>query len=118
MNSLDQVIAEAYSVDVHLAHTYLLSNYENCQSKEYCMNAYGTITVELMRALNFYRFSNPESRLGDLYLTGGGSMIKPLRKAIADTVGMKIHPPTELVPGGKTVTAVHGLIQAIGVTMN
>ena len=118
LRSLITAIAETANVDEHLAHTYLLDNFEDWQNNPVCMNAYETIAVELMRALNFYRFSNPESRLGDLYLTGGGSMIKPLRKAIADTVGMKIHPPTELVPGGKTVTAVHGLIQAIGVTMN
>jgi len=118
LRSLITAIAETANVDEHLAHTYLLDNFEDWQNNPVCMNAYETIAVELMRALNFYRFSNPESRLEDLYLTGGGSMIKPLRKAIADTVGMKIHPPTELVPGGKTVTAVHGLIQAIGVTMN
>ena len=105
-------------MDEHLAHTYLLDNFEDWQNNPVCLNAYESIAVELMRALNFYRFSNPESRLEDLYLVGGGSMIRPLRKAITDTVGMKIHPPTELVPGGKTVTAVHGLIQAIGVTMN
>ena len=118
LNSLDQVISEAYSVDVHLAHTYLLSNYEDCQSKEYCMNAYGNMTVELMRALNFYRFSNPDSHLEDIFLVAGGSMIRPLRKAIEDTVGMRIHSPAELVPGGMKINACHVLVQAIGVTMN
>ena len=118
LHSLITAIAETANVDEHLAHTYLLDNFEDWQNKPVCLNAYESIAVELMRALNFYRFSNPESRLEDLYLVGGGSMIRPLRKAITDTVGMKIHPPTELVPGGKAVKAVHGLIQAIGVTMN
>ena len=118
LHSLITAIAETANVDEHLAHTYLLDNFEDWQNNPVCLNAYESIAVELMRALNFYRFSNPESRLGDLYLVGGGSMIRPLRKAIADTVEMKIHPPTELVPEGKAVKAVHGLIQAIGVTMN
>ena len=118
LRSLITAIAETANVDEYLAHTYLLDNFEDWQNKPACLNAYESIAVELMRALNFYRFSNPESRLGDLYLVGGGSMIRPLRKAIADTVGMQIHPPTELVPGGKAVKAVHGLVQAIGVTMN
>ena len=117
MNSLDQVIAEAYSVDVHLAHTYLLSNYENCQSKEYCMNAYGTITVELMRALNFYRFSNPESRLSDIWICGGGACIRPLRDSISETLDLKIHTAGELLPAGE-VEADYALLQAIGITLD
>ena len=117
MNSLDQVIADAYSIDIHLAHTYLLSNYENCQSKEYCMNAYGTITVELMRALNFYRFSNPDSHLEDIWICGGGACIRPLQESISETLDLKIHTAAELLPNGMTVEADYALLQAIGITM-
>lgn len=118
MNSLDQVIAEAYSVDVHLAHTYLLTNYEDCQSKEYCMNAYGTITVELMRALNFYRFSNPDSHLEDIWICGGGARIAPLQQSIAETLDLRIHGAGELIPGGASVEEDYALLQAIGITMD
>ena len=117
MSSLDQVIADAYSVDVHLAHTYLLSNYENCQSKEYCMNAYGSITVELMRALNFYRFSNPDSHLEDIWICGGGACIRPLQESISETLDLKIHTAAELLPEGMAVEADYALLQAIGITM-
>ena len=117
MNSLDTVISEAYSVDVHLAHTYLLSNYENCQSKEYCMNAYGNITVELMRALNFYRFSNPDSRLEDIWICGGGACIRPLQETIAETLDLRIHTAGELIPGGAAVEADYSLLQAIGIAL-
>ena len=117
MNSLDQVISEAYSVDVHLAHTYLLSNYEGCQSKEYCVNAYGNITVELMRALNFYRFSNPDSHLEDIWICGGGACIRPLQDTIAETLDLKIHPASELVPGGAAVEDDYTLLQAIGIAI-
>ena len=117
MNSLDQVISEAYSVDVHLAHTYLLSNYEDCQSKEYCMNAYGTITVELMRALNFYRFSNPDSHLEDIWICGGGACIRPLQESIAETLDLRIHTAGELIPGGAKIDGDYTLIQAIGIAM-
>lgn len=118
MNSLDQVIAEAYSVDVHLAHTYLLSNYENCQSKDYCMNAYGTITVELMRALNFYRFSNPDSHLEDIWICGGGACIRPLQQSISETLDLKIHTADELIPGGASVDDDYAMLQAIGIAMD
>lgn len=118
MNSLDQVIADAYSVDVHLAHTYLLSNYENCQSKDYCMNAYGTITVELMRALNFYRFSNPDSRLEDIWICGGGACIRPLQDSISETLDLRIHTAGELLPGNAAVDEDYALLQAIGIALN
>ena len=117
MNSLDQVISEAYSVDVHLAHTYLLTNYEDCQSKEYCMNAYGTITVELMRALNFYRFSNPDSRLEDIWVCGGGACIRPLQESIAETLDLHIHTASELIPGSAAIEEDYALLQAIGIAL-
>ena len=117
MSSLDQVLADAHNVDIHLAHTYLLTNHENCQQQEVCRNAYGNIAVELMRALNFYRFSNPDSQLGDVWLCGGGAVIEPLRSAIADTLDMRLHSASELVPGGESLEDCNALIQAIGVTL-
>ena len=117
MNSLDTVISEAYSVDVHLAHTYLLTNYEGCQSKDYCINAYGNITVELMRALNFYRFSNPDSHLEDIWVCGGGACIRPLQDTIAETLDLPIHTAGELVPDGAAVEEDYALLQAIGIAM-
>ena len=117
MSSLDQVIAEQYNVDEHLAHTYLLSNYEDCQNGESCRNAYGSITVELMRALNFYRFSNPDSRLEDIWICGGGARIKALQQAITETMDMKIHPAGELLPDGQKVKHDYALLQAIGIAL-
>ena len=73
LSNLDTVLEEAFSVDVHLAHTYLMTNYENCQQRDECRAAYENIAVELMRAMNFYRFSNPQSVLSDLWLCGGGA---------------------------------------------
>ena len=117
MSSLDRVIAESRNVDEHLAHTYLLTNYEDCQNQESCRNAYGNITVELMRALNFYRFSNPDSRLEDIWICGGGAMIRPLLDVIAETMDMKIHSAAELIPGGQAVEHDHALLQAIGIAL-
>lgn len=117
MSSLDQVLADAYNVDIHLAHTYLLNNHENCQQQEVCLNAYNNIAVELMRALNFYRFSNPDSQLNDVWLCGGGAVIEPLRSAISNTLDMRLHAAEELVPGGSDIEGCHALIQAIGITM-
>ena len=116
LSILDDVLAEAYGVDVHLAHTYLLMNYEDCQRREECLSAYDNIAVELMRALNFYRFSNPSSQLNDIVLCGGGAVIEPLRNAIADTLDMDVHRAQELIPGNN-VENCNAFVQAIGITM-
>ena len=117
LSSIDNVIADAYNVDIHLAHTYLLTNYEDCLNKEFCQNAYSNIAVELMRALNFYRFSNPDSQLADVWLCGGGAVIGPLQQAVAVTLDMQIHQAAELLPGAGDLEDGNSMIQAIGVTM-
>ena len=117
LSTLDDVIAQEYSVDSHLAHTYLLTNYEDCQNKECCKEAYSNIAVELMRAVNFYRFSNPDSQLSDLWLCGGGTMLAPLKQAIEETLDLEVHQASELLSAGKTAKKGNVTIQASGIAM-
>lgn len=117
MSSIDNAIADAYNVDVHLAHTYLISNFEDCQSKDVCMNAFNNIAVELMRALNFYRFSNPDSQLADIWLCGGGAAIDALCKVISDSLDMTIHSADELLPSGNSLEDSYAFAQAVGITL-
>ncbi|MBQ9346991.1 MAG: pilus assembly protein PilM [Oscillibacter sp.] len=119
LSVLDNVIADASNVDVHLAHTYLTTNYGDCQNQEYCINAYGNIAVELIRALNFYNFSNPDSNLSDVWICGGGAAIAPLRSAIAENLDLQIHPAAELIPGGtQSLEDGHNYLEAIGIAMD
>ena len=118
LSGLDEVVAEVYNVDIHLAHTYLTSNYESCQSRPECLNAYENIAVELMRAVNFYSFSNPDSQLGDVWLCGGGAALEPLRAAIGETLNMRVHASAELVQGGTDLEDCNAYLQAIGIAMN
>ena len=116
LSRIDEALADAYNVDVHLSHTYLMTNYEDCQRKEVCVNAFNNIAVELMRALNFYRFSNPDSNLADVWVCGGGAAIEPLRQAIAEGLdGMTLHPADELIPGAGTVEQAYSMVEAIGI---
>lgn len=117
LSVVDAAIADAYNVDEHLAHTYVINNFEDCQSKDVCINAFNNIAVELMRALNFYRFSNPDSALADIWLCGGGAYIGALTAAIeAGMDGMKVHSAEELLPGGRLLSDSNALVQAIGIT--
>lgn len=118
LSSLDEAIADEYNIDVHLAHTYLLTNHDNCQNKERCVNAFENISIELMRALNFYSFNNPDSQLEDIWICGGGSTIEVLREALSRHLDMKIHQAEELLPEGRAPEACHAFIQAIGITQD
>ena len=118
LDSLDEVIAEQFNVDVHLAHTYLVTNYEGCQNGENCANAFTNIAVELLRAINFYRFSNPDSTLSDVYLCGGGAAIGALGTQISDHLDMNVHHVSELIEGANAVENCDQLAQAIGIALN
>ena len=118
LSSIDSVISDIYGVDVHLAHTYLTSNYENCQERPECMAAYENIAVELMRALNFYRFSNPDSSLSDLWLCGGGADIPMLSATIGEMLDKQLHRAEELVPGGEKIESCNSYVQAIGIALS
>ncbi|MBQ9543815.1 MAG: pilus assembly protein PilM [Clostridia bacterium] len=115
LSGIDNVIADAYNVDVHLAHTYLLTNNDGCQNKDFCVNAFSNISVELMRAMNFYRFNNPDSQLNDVWLCGGGAVIPALRNAIAQALDMNIHDASELIYKGNEIPNCHSFVQAIGI---
>jgi type IV pilus assembly protein PilM len=118
LSSLDNIIADARGVDTHLAHTYLLNNFEDCQNADYCRSAYDNISVELMRAMNFYRFSNPDSQVECVWLGGGGAEIPALRKSIADTLDMEIRMAGELLKGGDQIADGFDFVQAVGITLD
>ena len=118
LGSLNDIIAENKGVDTHLAHTYLLSNFEDCQNEDFCRAAYDNISVELMRALNFYRFSNPNSQVNSVWLSGGGAEILPLREVIASTLDIEIRTADELLRSGAELTDGFNYVQAIGITLD
>ena len=118
LSRMDEVLAEIYNVDIHLAHTYLTTNYEGCQGRQECLNAYDSIAVELMRAVNFYHFSNPGTRLEDMWLCGGGAALTPLCQAIADSLDMRLHTADDLVPGGESIEDCNSFAQAVGIAIS
>ena len=110
---IDRVVADAYHVDEHVAHTYLEENYKNCQDDPACLEAYGNIVVDLQRALNFYRFSNQDSELTDVWVCGSGCHITPLIEQI-EGLDVEVHFGSELVPDGRSKEDCDAALCAIG----
>ena len=97
MEQVEELLADNFHIDIHLAHTWLLANHEDCIYSEVCQDAFSQISVELMRALNFYQFSNPDSRLEDIYICGGGASIATMRQSLEENLDVKIHEAGELL---------------------
>lgn len=118
LRNLDDIVAEAMGVDVHLAHTYFVSNHEGCQNLEQCRSAYGNIATELQRALNFYRFSNQESTLADVWLCGGGASVPGLCAAIRENLdNLTVHAASEMVRSRIENDNWQQVVAAVGATM-
>lgn len=113
-----EILAETLDVDKHLAQTYLINNHDNAQNNEKCLESYDRISVEIMRALNFYRFSNPDSSLNDIYLCGGGSEISSLRTAIATTLeDYEVHSGDELLGNASLPEDAANHLLSTGITL-
>ena len=97
MEQVEELLADNFHIDIHLAHTWLLANHEDCIHSEVCQDAFSQTSVALMRALNFYQFSNPESRLEDIYICGGGASIATMRQSLEENLDVKIHEAGELL---------------------
>lgn len=97
--SLDLAIADELGVDAFLAGTYKAGNYQNVQSSPRVADLCERIAVEILKVMNFYQFTYRSSSLEDIWLVGGGAAMAPLRKAIAEVVGLELRSPEELLPG-------------------
>ena len=93
-----QTIADEMNVDMHIAMTYLKSNYEDCWHLPAVMNNYRDISIEVLKGLNFYEVSDMSSRLRDIVLTGGGALIEPLSAILKERINMNVLTMGELYP--------------------
>lgn len=97
LSMLDLAIADTENIDVHIAKNYKESNRNGILNNEACMNVYSSIAVEVMRAINFYRFNNQQSNLSNAFVCGGGGMIEPLINALVDNTGLEIHSADDIL---------------------
>lgn len=117
IGAVDEAISKALDAEIHTAQDYKLNNYRDCLNLPDCHAAYERIAVEIMRAVNFYRYNNPDTLLDTLYLCGGGANIEPLVREIGtQNPDLRIAHVQELYPAG--VTAGAGLTPAaLGLAM-
>ncbi|MEG0779311.1 MAG: pilus assembly protein PilM [Oscillospiraceae bacterium] len=97
--TVDDLIADQMEVDTQVAVGYKIANYSGAQELDSCQELYARIAVEILRAINFYSYNNPESNLQDIYFCGGLSRTPALIQAIRQTLtDLQLHDIRELMP--------------------
>lgn len=114
---IDSVISENEHIDEYLARSYKNSNYHEVLEQDYCREAFGRIAVEIMKVINFYRFSNRDTTLDEIYFMGGGSNMARLCEIIAETNDMQCKYVSDLIPVKVDTDANLAGVLALGVLL-
>ena len=117
MRAFVNPITQYYRVRREDAMTLYRENKENCQYLQGCLDVGEDIAHELMRTLNFYRFSHQESSVEDVWLIGGGAGSAPLAEAIGRATEMRVHAAEELTPGGRDIQDCFRFALAVGAAL-
>ncbi len=110
-------IADEFNVDMHIAKTYLMQNYQDCCSLPACVNCYKDISIEILKGLNFYEISDMSARLNDVVLCGGGAMIEPLVAILKERIMMNVKTTDEFFADRAYDKNVNITIDALGVLL-
>jgi len=70
---VDSVIADYYNIDVYLAASYRETDHEGILESDVCREVYNRISLEVMKAINFYKYENQQSEFEDCFICGGCS---------------------------------------------
>lgn len=95
---IDAAIAQALGIDLHEARMQKHENKDGVQGLPECLAVYSSISVEIMRAINFYGFNYPETNLEKAYLCGGGSKVGPLIRQIRESIAPELDGIVRLMP--------------------
>lgn len=117
LSTVERMMAETMGVDEHIAHTYLITNHKDCQDSDECKNSFTNIAVELMRTMNFLRYSMQDNNLDEIWVCGGGANISNLKAAIAEQLDMPVYSAWEKFcqDANKNVEEGDSLLQAMGI---
>lgn len=117
MKTMDIPVSNAFHVKPDDAHQLYRINHDNCHALDACVSIYNDIALELMRTVNFYKFSHQDSTVSDIWLIGGGAAVAPLARVLENTLEMKVHPASELIPGAENIANSCYFAQAVGAAL-
>lgn len=99
-NALDTAIAEYFGVeDRFVAASYRETNFEGANELPACRDIYAAMAIEVLKAINFYRF-NGGKPLEHLHCCGGGVKNEELMRMLRNNLPLKVTDLREFL--GKT----------------
>lgn len=89
----DQTIADVQQIDPHAARTHKEANMNKILSADFMNEAYQVLAVEVMKIVNFFKYSDHTEggTVEHLYYCGGSSVIEPLRVTLLKATDMTMH---------------------------
>lgn len=95
---IEMVIADLKGVDLHVAGSYRVNNFEEVLDTQQCQAVYERLVFEISKVINFYNFSNPDTDIKGIYLSGGGASIDQLVMTMAEGIDFPIWLINTLLP--------------------
>lgn len=117
IRDIDACIADTLSVDPHMAHTFLLSNYQDVLGLDCCRQMFSRFAVEIMKGINFYLFSSRDTTLDTAYICGGGAELPQMVEAIGNAISLKVV-RTETLPALEEAGYDAFALEAIGCALS
>ncbi len=117
LEMLDAAIAGELGVDEHIARTHKNANTNNILESDACKNVYSNISVEVMRAINFYRFNAQDNNLAEVYIMGSGAKIAHLARQLTADLDMPVLSVEKLIPDSGHSDDIVFCPAAIGVAL-
>lgn len=116
-SAMDKAISEHEMVDEYVSRVYKHKNYNNVLYTDYSRELYRSLAVEIMKAINFYRYNNRDSELTEMYFAGGGSNIGDLCMDVAEACDLKSKSIVNLMPNNLAMDTDMSGVFAIGAMM-
>ena len=95
---IGEIAAEVRGTDAHIGQLAAEANQDDILSHDSMRALYESSAVQIMRAMNFYSYSNTNNTIDTLYYCGGASNYHTLLETIENTMNLPMKPLTELMP--------------------
>jgi type IV pilus assembly protein PilM len=115
---VDMVIADYYNIDVYLAASYRETDHEGILESDVCRAVYNRISLEVMKAINFYKYENRQSEFEDCFICGDCSDTEALVNNMLAYVRLKRANLDEILPEEcRGMSDAPRALMSIGVTL-
>jgi type IV pilus assembly protein PilM len=115
---VDMVIADYYNIDAYLAASYRETDHEGILESDVCRAVYNRISLEVMKAINFYKYENRQSEFEDCFICGDCSDTEALVNNMLAYVRLKRANLDEILPEEcRGMSDAPRALMSIGVTL-